>query len=166
MLASSFNWFCFIHSLEAYYCIDSFKTVGNSPELPSFNRFFPKLGRFIRTNHRFTRNEPPVLPSSGLPLGHKAYKGNDLLKPLVYIINLLASHMCNSDNGLECCVSFLSELLHLAVFPSIHHWPLGNLSRLWETFELKQLKICPFPASTGFFRIWPVANLLPFIWTG
>ena len=54
--------------------------------------------------------------------------------------------------------------------PSLHppslHPPAavaGVLLRVGEPFELNQLKISPFTASTGFFRIWPVANLLPLI---
>ena len=34
--------------------------------------------------------------------------------------------------------------------------------RLWA----QPAKICSFTTSTGFFRIWPVANLLSLIWTG
>jgi hypothetical protein len=47
---------------------------------------------------------------------------------------------------------------------SILHPPAavaGVLLRVQETFEINQLKIRPFTTSTGFLRIWPVANLLP-----
>ena len=33
-------------------------------------------------------------------------------------------------------------------------------------FWAQPTKIHPFTTSTGFAKIWPVANLLPFIWTG
>ena len=33
-------------------------------------------------------------------------------------------------------------------------------------FWAQPAEIRPFTISTGFFRIWPVANLLPLIWTG
>ena len=33
-------------------------------------------------------------------------------------------------------------------------------------FWAQPAKIRPFTTSTSFFRIWPVANLLPLIWTG
>jgi len=33
-------------------------------------------------------------------------------------------------------------------------------------FRAQPAKMRPFTTSTGFFMIWPVANLLPFIWTG
>ena len=33
-------------------------------------------------------------------------------------------------------------------------------------FWAQPAKIRPFTTSTGFFRIWPVANLLPLIWIG
>ena len=98
---------CRFHSLEAYSCIDSSKTIGNSCELSIFDRLFLKLGQFIC-------NEPPVLPG-----GHEAYKGNDLLKPVVCMINLLALHMCSSDKGLECCVTLFVRTLTLNC-PSVH----------------------------------------------
>ena len=45
-----------------------------------------------------------------------------------------------------------------------HRWTCGVHGS--GDFWAQPPKIRPFTTSTGFLRIWPVANLLPFIWTG
>ena len=42
----------------------------------------------------------------------------------------------------------------------------GELPQGLADFWAQPAKIRPFTTSTGFLRIWPDANLLPFIWTG
>ena len=55
-----------------------------------------------------------------------------------------------------------TPILNIASLP-LKFTVWGSGARVRETFELK---ICPFTTSTGIFKIWPVVNLLPLIWTG
>ena len=41
--------FCCFHSFEVYSSTDSFKMIGNSPEISNFNRLFLKLNRLAHT---------------------------------------------------------------------------------------------------------------------
>jgi hypothetical protein len=58
---------------------------------------------------------------------------------------------------------FLGNLLYPTTF-------IGGCGRQVEQgsgdFWDQPAKIHPFTTSTSFLRIWPVANLMPFIWTG
>ena len=88
-------------------------------------------------------------------------------RPLLYSTNLVFSEF-----GLVTRQKWVGPIFHskslTSVVPSLvelRDSGLQLLSRVRETFELNQLKSAPFTTSTGFFGIWPVANLLPFTWT-
>ena len=104
------------------------------------------------------------------------YKIDDWLITLSYIIVgpvLYPLHIASNGYSIlyACiksnCQGRLCKNDSLAVNIHSNMWtPNANPHQGSGDFWAQPAKICPFTTSTGFFRIWPLANLLPLIWTG